>query len=70
MTFVLLMLWTFTLALFWDIDRLHAVAYTMLGTYLSLRLLNQRTEAEDKVSLQIYMVSISTPSQTLSNDFE
>lgn len=56
MTFVVLLSWTFGLSLFWEVSRTMACVYTMFGTYLATRILKQRTEYEDKMSLVMYMV--------------
>lgn len=58
MTCAILLGWTFGLALFWPLDKVQVALYTMFGTYLAIRVLKQRTEYEDKVSLRIYMVSV------------
>lgn len=58
MTCTILLFWTFAIALFWPLDKVQVALYTMFGTYLAIRVLKQRTEYEDKVSLRIYMVSV------------
>lgn len=57
MTAVLLVVWSVGLAAYWNLDRIIASSYVALGLYIAMRVLQQRTEAEDKVSLRIYMVS-------------
>jgi len=58
MTCIILLCWTFGIALFWPLNKVQVALYTMFGTYLAIRVLKQRAEYEDKVSLRIYMVSV------------
>lgn len=56
MTFTVVLAWTFGLSIFWKLSALQIASYVMLGTYLATRILTQRSEYEDKVSLRYYMV--------------
>jgi hypothetical protein len=56
LTLFLLIAWSIGLGLFWQLNETALASFVIFGVYLSLRIFLQRSEAEDKVSLRIYMV--------------
>ncbi|KAF9261700.1 hypothetical protein L218DRAFT_961188 [Marasmius fiardii PR-910] len=63
-TFFLINVWTIGLGRYWNLPGIASFSFISLGIYLSLRVLFQRTEGEDKVSLRFYMLWL-TIAQTL-----
>ncbi|KAJ7780307.1 UbiA prenyltransferase family-domain-containing protein [Mycena maculata] len=61
MTLVLVMTWSFGLGAFWasGLTVLASATFVGLGLYIGLRVMFQRTEPEDKVTLQLYMLWLS-----------
>ncbi|KAJ7200832.1 UbiA prenyltransferase family [Mycena pura] len=57
MTLVLMAAWSFGLAVFWgsDLSVITSASFVGLGLYIAIRVMFQRTEPEDKVTLQLYM---------------
>ena len=43
---------------YWDLPTSAYCLFLTFGSYLSLRVFFQRSEAEDKVTLRVYMVSL------------
>ncbi|ESK88560.1 hypothetical protein Moror_3175 [Moniliophthora roreri MCA 2997] len=64
LTLCLLTAWSIGLGLFWQLERTAMTFFVIFGVYLSLRIFWQRSEAEDKVSLRLYMLWLSL-AQTL-----
>ncbi|KAJ6481217.1 UbiA prenyltransferase family [Mycena vitilis] len=67
-TFVLMSGWSFGLAAFWarSFAPVPMTIFVLTGTYIGVRVLTQRTEPEDKVTLRFYMVrqsAMCVPSQ-------
>lgn len=58
MTLVLMAAWSFGLAVFWGngLSVIISASFVGLGLYIAIRVMLQRTEPEDKVTLQLYMV--------------
>lgn len=64
MTFLIVAVWSFGLASYWNLSSVASPWFVTLGMYVALRVLQQRTEHEDKVSLRIYMVCLLSPKRT------
>ncbi|KAG7094949.1 hypothetical protein E1B28_005750 [Marasmius oreades] len=55
-TFFLINAWSIGLGQYWGLSSIAYALFVSFGFYLSLRILLQRTEGEDKVSLRLYML--------------
>ncbi|KDQ22593.1 hypothetical protein PLEOSDRAFT_1050368 [Pleurotus ostreatus PC15] len=67
MTFLIVAVWSFGLASYWNLSSVASPWFVTLGMYVALRVLQQRTEHEDKVSLRIYMVRCHPPNAPTSS---
>lgn len=67
MTFLIVAVWSFGLASYWNLSSVASPWFVTLGMYVALRVLQQRTEHEDKVSLRIYMVRFRPPNAPTSS---
>ncbi|KAJ7437437.1 UbiA prenyltransferase family-domain-containing protein [Mycena galericulata] len=74
MTLVLMTIWSFGLGAFWASEStlLASATFMGLGVYIGLRVMFQRAEPEDKVTLQLYMLWLSIaqilPFRTVHSD--
>ncbi|KAJ3846637.1 UbiA prenyltransferase family [Lentinula lateritia] len=56
-TSILISVWSFELSILWRVSGVGATIYVIFGLYISGRIEFQRSQAEDKCTLGLYMVS-------------